>query len=67
MTILRKIRLFLRDLLRGRVEDQSLEAEIGFHIEMETRELVQAGLDPAEAHRRAMIRFGGVDRFSKGN
>lgn len=64
-TLLRKIRLYVRDLLGGSAEDQSLRDEIGFHIEMETKELVAAGLDPAEAHRRAMIRFGGVDRFSE--
>jgi len=55
----------VRMLLRGRREDAELDAEIAFHLDMETDKLVRRGLTRAEARRRAMIAFGGVDRFTE--
>ena len=49
----------LRELVR-RDSEERLDDEIEFHLEMETRRLVQEGLDPAEARRRALLAFGGV-------
>ncbi len=42
--------------------DRELEEELRFHIAKETEKLVAAGVSPAEASRRAHVRFGGVDR-----
>lgn len=41
--------------------DRRMEEEFQFHVEMEERRLIATGLDPAEAHRRAMVAFGGFD------
>ncbi len=40
--------------------DQEVDDELAFHVEMRTRELVDAGLDPAEARRQALARLGDV-------
>jgi hypothetical protein len=38
-----------------------MDEEIRFHIEMETEKNLRDGVSPAEARRRAMIAFGGVE------
>jgi predicted permease len=55
---LRDWRLRVRALFSpGRVE-RDLEDELSFHIERETQQLTDQGMDPAEARRRAQARFG---------
>jgi predicted permease len=52
--------LFLRLralLFRDRVE-QDLDEELTFHVEMQTRKNLAAGMSEAEARRRARIQFG---------
>src|SRR6185503_10749588 len=39
-----------------------LDEEILFHIERQTEKNLRAGMAPAEARRRAMVQFGGVER-----
>lgn len=48
-------------LIRRKRFDRQLAAEIEFHIEGRTRDLVKAGVPAAEAGRRARIEFGGVE------
>jgi predicted permease len=49
--------------LRRRDEVESgLEEEIQFHIERQTEKNLRAGMAPGEARRRALLRFGGVER-----
>ena len=48
---------------RGPVEDE-VNAELDFHVEMRTRELVARGLDPEAARRTAIARFGNIDRVN---
>ncbi|MEX2282221.1 MAG: ADOP family duplicated permease [Gemmatimonadota bacterium] len=43
-------------------ENRELEEELSFHLEQETKRLVQTGVDPGEARRRAHVAFGGYDR-----
>ncbi|HKW11689.1 MAG TPA: ABC transporter permease [Gemmatimonadaceae bacterium] len=50
---------------RGR-QEREMNEEVRFHIEMETRRNVEAGLSEAEARRRAMRDFGGVERHKEG-
>ena len=52
--------LFKKDAAEGEMND-----EIRFHLEMEIRQHIAAGVDPAEARRRAMVAFGGVERFKE--
>jgi predicted permease len=49
-------------LFGRRRQESEMAEEIGYHIEMETRRLVEAGMDENEAHRRAVRDFGGVER-----
>jgi hypothetical protein len=42
--------------------DRDLEAEMVSHIEFATQENLQRGMSPAEAARRARIRFGGTQQ-----
>jgi predicted permease len=53
----------LRALLhRGRL-DAEMDDELQFHLEMETKKNVDRGMPPDEARRRALIAFGGVERY----
>ncbi len=59
------VRAWLEALIFRRREDEALDEEVAFHLEMETRKLMARGMDPAEARRRARIRFGGEDRMKE--
>jgi predicted permease len=63
VSLVRSVMERLRALFsRGRM-DAEMEEELRFHIEMATEKNLRAGMTPDEAHRQAMIAFGGVDRF----
>ncbi len=49
-------RLFSRDRL-----DKDLDKELQFHVESQVRDLVAAGVPIAEAKRRALASFGGIE------
>src|SRR5262245_55302551 len=51
-----------RSLFAGRAAETRMNEEFRFHIEMETQKLIDLGVAPEEAYRRALIAFGGVDR-----
>jgi hypothetical protein len=55
----------LRAFLRRRDVEGQLDEEVRFHLDMETRKLVERGLAPQEARRRALVAFGGVDTRKK--
>lgn len=48
-------------LHRGRAE-RELSEEIRFHLEQETAKNVRSGMSSADARRRALLAFGGVER-----
>jgi putative ABC transport system permease protein len=52
----------LRSLLALRRADRALDAEMQFHLDMETRRLVQGGLSVEAARAEAVRSFGGVAR-----
>ena len=59
-------RLLRRRLTRAmhrRDFERQLDDELHFHVESEAAELVRAGVEPSEARRRAIARFGGFDRW----
>src|ERR1700691_5689171 len=41
--------------------DNDIEVELQFHIDAHTQQLVETGVSPQEAARRARIEFGRVD------
>lgn len=56
----------LRLLFARRAAERRMEEEFQFHIEMEAERLTrEAGLEPHEARRRALVSFGGVDRHKE--
>ena len=60
---LRGLLVRVRAIARRRSADHDLDEEIAFHIELETQKNLRLGLDPDEARRRALVAFGGVQRF----
>src|SRR5829696_1934303 len=56
----------LRLLFGPRAAEARMSEEMRFHVEMEAAKLVrEQGLDPVEARRRALVAFGGVDRYQE--
>lgn len=55
----------LRALLQKGALEREMEEEIRLHVELETDELVRAGMHRDEARRRALVAFGGVERFKE--
>jgi putative ABC transport system permease protein len=51
----------LRSLVRRRDVEGNLDEEIRFHIERQIEFLMDSGVAPDEARRRARVMFGGVD------
>lgn len=46
--------------------ERDLSDEMRLHIDLEAEDLVRTrGLDPIEARRQALVRFGGVERFKE--
>ncbi|HJR63133.1 MAG TPA: ABC transporter permease [Gemmatimonadaceae bacterium] len=55
----------LRALLFKRTTEQDMDEEMRFHLDMETEALARTGLDVTAARRRALVSFGGVERFKE--
>ena len=53
----------LRVLIRREEVERELEEEFAFHLEMETRNNLRAGMTPEAARRQAVLTFGGRERF----
>jgi hypothetical protein len=53
---------WIQRLFRNRALDQQLDAELRFHVEQQTADLVAAGVNPREARRRALIDLGGFEQ-----
>jgi macrolide transport system ATP-binding/permease protein len=54
----RDLWLRFRAVVFRRTVDRELEDELTFHLEMQTRKNVAAGLSEGEARRQARVRFG---------
>src|SRR4051812_11567013 len=61
MPTIKGLRARLRALLQRKAAERELDEELRFHIEMETEKNVRAGMNPADARRRALRDFGGVE------
>src|SRR6266436_8847390 len=60
-----KLRLQLRALLHKRKLDADMAEEMRGHIEMRTRENIEAGMSAEEARYAAMRQFGWVDNIKE--
>jgi predicted permease len=61
---MRSLRRFLTRLFNSaaqRAQEDRLREEIAEHIALQTAENIRAGLPAVEAHRQAMLKFGGVE------
>lgn len=66
MRWLHAARVRINLLFGRRAVESRADEEFRFHLDMETERLVrEKGLDPAEARRRALIAFGGVDQHKE--
>jgi predicted permease len=54
------LKLRARALFRPNRVEQELNDELAFHIERETKKLIDDGLDPSAARQRAQARFGSI-------
>jgi putative ABC transport system permease protein len=61
MGVLKGLRLRLRALVRGAAVEREFGDEVRLHLDLETEKNVRAGMTPAEARRRAIVAFGGVE------
>jgi len=55
----------LQVVFNKKAAEMELDDEIRFHLEQEIRQHIDAGVDPVEARRRALVDFGGVERFKE--
>jgi putative ABC transport system permease protein len=62
MTMWNRSRSWLRATLHRLSTEREMDAELRFHIEAYTDDLVRSGIPHEEARRRARIEFGGVER-----
>jgi putative ABC transport system permease protein len=60
---MRGLWLRMRRLFRSGESEREIDEELRFHVEMETDALVRQGVDRREARHRALVAFGGEDRF----
>src|SRR5262245_21872083 len=51
----------IRSLAHRRAFERGLNEEIRFHIDHQTEKLRRAGMDPDEARRQAILKFGSVE------
>jgi hypothetical protein len=56
--LFRRLRASLR---RGKIE-REMDAEMRFHLEMETSKNIRRGMSEEEARRAALLSFGGVEQ-----
>jgi len=62
---LRGVRYRIMTTLRPDAAWRALDEEMRFHVQMESDRLKREGFSPKEARRRALILFGGVNRFGQ--
>jgi len=60
-----QLKAVVRGLLNRRRTETELDEELGFHVEMETRANIDAGMSPAEARRVALRDLGGVTQITE--
>jgi len=65
MSIFYRIRIWLRSFLRPEAVEQELEMEFRHHLELEIEKSVREGMSLRAARRKALIDFGGVERFKE--
>jgi len=65
MNLWRKLHLRLRALFQKRQLDAEMDEEMRSHIEMQTQENLDAGMNPDEARYAALRQFGWVESIKE--
>ena len=65
MAVLGRGRRQLASLLWKASVQEEVDAELAFHVEMRTRELVEQGMSPAAARAAAIARFGDITNVNR--
>src|SRR5262245_57794902 len=65
MTLLSRLSSLWRNLFRKTRKEQELTDEIDVYLEMLVEQKINAGLDPAEARRAALIELGGKEQVKE--
>jgi hypothetical protein len=60
--MLNDLRIRLRSLFQRKSVENELDTELRFHFEKHLQKLVQSGMPPEEARRRARLEFGSLDQ-----
>src|SRR5688500_15296166 len=55
----------LSGLWRRAALEREMDEEMRFHVDMQTEKNLRLGMGPAEARRRALVSFGGAERFKE--
>ena len=56
---------WLKTLLRRNALESDIDRELRFHIDELTQENIARGMSPEEAHRQAMLEFGGKEQMTQ--
>jgi len=62
MTAIRSLFIRFRDLFRTDHLNRDLDAELSSHLDMHMADNLRAGMSPAEAHRIAHLKLGGIQQ-----
>jgi len=65
MRWMKKIRLRARSMFRKSTVDAELSEELRFHLERESAKNEAAGMPKEQAHRAALVEFGGTEKFKE--
>lgn len=60
-----RLRLWIRSLLRRSDVENELDEELRHHLDLEIEKNVRNGMTPQDARRKALVDFGGVERFKE--
>jgi putative ABC transport system permease protein len=55
----------IRSIARRRALERGLDEEMRFHLDQQTEKLRRAGMNPDEARRQALLKFGGLERVKE--
>src|SRR5271156_2889630 len=59
-TLFARLKSFVRSMLGRKRLESEMEAEIRFHLQRRTEDLIGEGLAPLQAARQAKLEFGGI-------
>jgi hypothetical protein len=62
MTLWSRLRFWLQAILRRPRMESEMDAELRFHVEAYTEDLIRSGVPRSQAMRRARLEFGGIEQ-----